>query len=92
MSAYRGTVIVLLGEGEKPAAAGDLRKDDSGAWGGSLIFPVEARTPQLLNLAEGRLTIRGREGSFVRPDTSDWVKSPTGQFRIRIQGSGDAPF
>lgn len=91
MSAYRGTVIVLLDD-EKPAAAGDLRKTESGAWGGSLIFPVEARTPRLLNLAKGRLSIRGREGSFVRPETSDWVNSPTGQFRIRIEGSGDAPF
>ncbi|MFD9069128.1 hypothetical protein [Streptomyces lasiicapitis] len=92
MSTYRGTVILLLDEVEMPAAAGDLRMDEAGAWGGSLIFPVEARTPRLLNLAEGRLSIRGREASFVRPDTSDWVNSPTGQFRIRIEGSGDAPF
>ncbi|QCX81291.1 hypothetical protein C9F11_38540 [Streptomyces sp. YIM 121038] len=92
MDAHRGTVILLLDDGERPAAAGDLCKTDSGSWGGSLIFPVEARTPQLLNLTEGRLTIHGREGSFVRPDTSDWVNSPTGQFRIRIEGSGDAPF
>lgn len=92
MSAYRGTVILLLDDNEKPAAAGDLHKDESGTWGGSLIFPVEARTPRLLNLTEGRLSIHGREGSFIRPDTSDWVNSPTGKFRIRIEGSGDAPF
>lgn len=91
MNAYRGTVIVLLND-EMPVGVGDLRKAESGAWGGSLIFPVEARTSRQLNLAEGRLSIRGREGSFVRPDTSDWVNSPTGQFRIRIVGSGDAPF
>ncbi|GGV45538.1 hypothetical protein GCM10010245_71260 [Streptomyces spectabilis] len=85
-------MILLLDGDERPAAAGDLRRDEAGSWGGSLAFPVEARTPHLLNLTEGRLSIRGQEGSFVRPDTSDWVNSPTGQFRIRIEGSGDAPF
>ncbi|WP_282790948.1 hypothetical protein [Streptomyces sp. CC224B] len=85
-------MILLLSDDDKPAAAGDLRKDETGTWGGSLIFPAEARTAQLLNLAEGRLSIHGREGAFIRPDASDWINSPTGQFRIRIEGDGDAPF
>ncbi|MFF9624299.1 hypothetical protein [Streptomyces griseosporeus] len=45
-----------------------------------------------MNLATGTLRISGRDGDFIRPDTSDWVRSPAGQFRIRIQGNGDAPF
>jgi hypothetical protein len=91
MSAYRGTVILQLAD-SKPAAAADLTKEEAGSWAGTLIFPTEARTPELLNLTEGQLWVHGREGAFVRPDTSDWVSSPTGQFRIRIEGNGDAPF
>lgn len=92
MTTYRGTAVLLLGEDDRPACSTDLTKDDRGSWSGTLIFPSAARTPQLLNLTEGRLSIHGREGAFVRPDTADWVHSPTGQFRMRILGNGDAPF
>jgi hypothetical protein len=91
MSTYRGTVVLESAD-SKPAGSAVLSKDDAGSWSGTVSFPSSARTPELLNLAEGRLSIHGREGAFVRPDQSDWVNSPTGHFRIRILGNGDAPF
>ncbi|MEU1199806.1 hypothetical protein ABZ446_26760 [Streptomyces sp. NPDC005813] len=92
MTPYRGTVILELPDGEQLAGASDLARDGSGSWSGSLIFPSKVHSPQLLNLTAGRLWIHGREGEFVRPDTSDWVNSPTGHVRIRILGNGEAPF
>lgn len=92
MNEHNGTSVLLLGGGRELTATANLRKDGNGSWSGTLAFPVEAKTPELLNLTEGTLRIDGRDGAFVRPDTSDWVNSPARQLRIRILGNGDAPF
>lgn len=92
MSTHRGAAVLLLEDGRELTAEANLAKDDAGSWSGMLVFPVAAKTPDLLNLRHGRLRVVGREGKFDRLDTSDWVDSPAGQFRIRIEGNGDAPF
>lgn len=92
MSTYRGTAALLFGDGRQVDAVVNLSKDASGTWGGDLVFPAEARTPELLNLAEGRVRIGNRDGAFVRPDLSDWTRFPAGWLRLRIEGNGDAPF
>lgn len=92
MSTYRGAAVLLLEHERELAADAYLRKGLSGSWSGTLAFPAEAKTPELLNLTEGRLCIGDCEGAFIRPNTSDWIGSPTDQFRIRIEGNGDAPF
>ncbi|MBI0377802.1 hypothetical protein JBE27_16340 [Streptomyces albiflaviniger] len=69
----------------------DLTQDDDG-WHGLLTLPLTERAPELLNLTEGTLRIAGRAGQFVRPDTSDWTRSPEGMLCFRIAGNGDAPF
>jgi hypothetical protein len=92
MQTYRGTALLLLDDDRQIAAGADLRKNDAGSWAGSLTFPAEAKTPELLNLTEGTLRIAGRDGKFNRLNTSDWIGSPAGRVRIRIEGNGDAPF
>jgi hypothetical protein len=92
MNTYKGTVLLLLDVDTQLATGADLSKDASGTWSGTLTFPAAARTPELMNLVTGTLRISERDGAFVRPDTSDWINSPIGQFRIRIEGNGDAPF
>lgn len=92
MSTHRGTAVLLLEDGRELAIEANLNKDNNGTWSGTLAFPAEAKTPGLLNLTEGTLQIAGRDGKFIRPDTADWIGSPAGQIRIRIEGNGDAPF
>lgn len=92
MTTHRGTAVLLLDNGRELAADANLSKGDTGTWSGTLVFPAGAKTPGLLNLADGTLRVGGRDGKFVRPDTSDWIGSPAGQIRIRIEGNGDAPF
>lgn len=92
MSTYKGTAVLLLDDGRQLAAEANLRTDGAGSWSGTLVFPESAKTPDLLNLTEGTIRIAGRDGKFLRPDTSDWVGSPAGQIRIRILGNDDAPF
>lgn len=92
MATHRGAVALLLEDGRELAAEANLSRDNAGTWAGSLSFPAEAKTPGLLNLSEGTLRIDGRDGAFIRPDISDWLDSPVGQVRIRIEGNGDAPF
>ena len=92
MTTHRGTAVLLLEDGRELTAEANLSKDSTGNWSGTLAFPAAAKTPGLLNLTEGALRINGREGKFVRPDTSDWANSPVGQVRIHILGNGDAPF
>jgi hypothetical protein len=91
MNTHHGPVV-LLADGLELTATAALAKNGSGTWGGSLTFPAAAKRPELLNLREGQLQIDHRLGAFVRPDASDWLDSPAGQLRIRIQGNGDAPF
>lgn len=92
MTTHRGTAVLILEDGRELAAEVNLSKDGAGSWSGTLTFPAGAKTPGLLNLTEGALRVDGQEGKFVRPDTSDWIGSPAGQIRIRIEGNGDAPF
>lgn len=93
MNTYKGTALLLLDGDRQVATGADLNKDASGTWRGTLTFPVEARTPELINLREGRLRINGRDGKFIRSEsTSRWAANPAGQLRIRIEGNGDAPF
>lgn len=92
MSTHRGTAVLLLDDGRELTAEANLSKDGAGTWSGTLAFPAGAKTPGLLNLTEGVLRVGGRDGKFIRPNTSDWLDSPAGQVRIRIDGNGDAPF
>ena len=92
MTTHTSTALLLLDDGRELETTASLAKDDSGSWSGSLTFPVAARTSELLNLAERRLRVGEQEGAFVRTDTADWLDSPAGLFRIRIDGNGDAPF
>lgn len=92
MTTHRGAAALLLEDGRELTADAYLRKDIRGSWSGTLTFPAEAKTPELLNLTEGTLRVGGREGKFVRLDTSDWIGPPAGQLRIRVDGNGDAPF
>lgn len=92
MTTHTSTALLLLDGGRELETTASLAKDGDGSWSGSLTFPVAVRTSELLNLTEGRLRVGDREGAFVRADTSDWLDSPAGLFRIRIDGNGDAPF
>lgn len=92
MTTYRGTAVLLIDDAHELAAEAHLTKDGDGSWSGTLAFPAAAKTPGLLNLTEGTLRIDSRDGKFVRPDIADWIASPAGQIRIRIDGNGDAPF
>lgn len=92
MNEHLGTVLLAFNDGRMLDAVATLSKDDSGTWGGTLSFPANARTAELLNLVDGAVQIDGRVGKFVRPDTSDWLDSPEGELQILIQGNGDAPF
>jgi hypothetical protein len=93
MTTHKGPAVLLLADGRQFTAAADLSKDDSGSWRGTLTFPTEARTPELINLREGWVRINERDGAFVRSESSSaWAANPVGTFRIRIEGNGDAPF
>lgn len=92
MSTHRGTAVLLLEDGRRLEAEANLSKDGAGNWSGTLVFPAAAKSLGLLNVTEGTLLVGDRDGKFVRPDISDWIGSPAGQVRIRIDGNGDAPF
>jgi hypothetical protein len=92
MTTYKGAALLLIDDGRQFTGEADLSKDAAGTWRGILTFAGEAHVPVLLNITEGRVRIDGRDGAFVRPDTSDWAASPRGPFRMRIEGNGDAPF
>jgi hypothetical protein len=92
MNTYMGSALLILDVDTQLATRAALSKDASGTWRGTLTFSAEGRTPELMNLVTGTLRISNRAGDFVRPNTSDWVGSPAGQFRIEIEGNGDAPF
>lgn len=92
MTTHRGTTVFLLADGRELTAEANLTKDGVGTWSGTLTFPAAAKTPGLLNLTDGTLRIAGRDGKFIRPNAADWIGSPAGQVRIRIDGNGDAPF
>ena len=90
MTTHRGTAVLLLDAGRELAAKAHLGKDGSGSWGGRLTVPPEVRTPELLNLQEGRLRINGQEGTFVK--THAEMEPLSMRFWMEIEGTGDAPF
>jgi hypothetical protein len=92
MNEHLGVVLLCYDDGRILNADADLIKDASGTWSGTLSFPVNAGTGELLKLVEGSIQIGNRVGRFVRPDVSDWFDSPDSEFQIRILGNGYAPF
>jgi hypothetical protein len=95
MSTYQGPAVVALDSGQQFEVSADLRSTTTGgrvSWGGTLSVPDVSKPVALMNMATGVLHVGEREGSFVRPDTSDWLSSPAGQFRMEILGNGDEPF
>lgn len=96
MDDYKGPAVIALDNGRELPVTANLRQSVAGPgrtdWSGTLSVPSNSQPIELTNLAGGRLRIDGREGSFVRPDISDWLGSPAGRFQITIEGSGDAPF
>lgn len=91
MDRYQGSALLFLDDGQQFATEVDLTRD-GGDWYGILTLPLADRTAALLNHTEGALQIAGREGRFVRPDTSDWTRSSGDLLRFRIAGHGNAPF
>ncbi|KAB1146844.1 hypothetical protein F7R91_14810 [Streptomyces luteolifulvus] len=90
MTMHRGTAVLLLEDGRELAAQVALSKDGSGSWTGRLTVPPEARTPEILNLQEGRLRINSREATFVK--TYAQMDAPSLRYWMEIEGTGDAPF
>lgn len=89
MNTHNGTAVLLLNGGLQVVATAHLRKDGA-AWRGTLTVPPHARTPALLNLQEGTLRINGADGTFVK--TNAQMSLPSEEFRMEIEGTGDAPF
>jgi hypothetical protein len=89
MNQYIGTAVLLLDGGRQIACTAHLRKDGA-AWHGTFAVPPHARTPALLNLQEGSLRIHGVDGTFVK--TNAHMSLPSEEFRMQIEGTGDAPF
>lgn len=94
MSTYSGAATLILDNGRELPVTANLKstagsRDD---WSGTLSVPMQSQPIEMTNLQQGTLRVDGLEGAFVRPDISDWLDSPTGQFRIHIEGNGDAPF
>ncbi|PAZ15695.1 hypothetical protein CLM62_12930 [Streptomyces sp. SA15] len=95
MSTHRGTAVLLLEDGREFDVAADLTKtilNGRTIWGGTLSVPDQSKPIELMNLQQGIVRIGGAEGAFNRTDISDWLDSPAGLFRIRVEGNGDAPF
>lgn len=95
MSAYRGEASLILDNGRELSVTADLTKTSAAGrtdWGGTLAVPDQSKPIEMVNLQQGTLRTERGEGRFVRPDISDWLDSPAGQFRISILGNGDVPF
>jgi hypothetical protein len=92
MSSFRGDASLILDNGRELPVTANLSKDQNDTWSGTLTVPDQSKPIEMVNLQHGTLRTEHGECPFVRPDISDWLDSPTGQFRIRIEGNGDAPF
>ncbi|MCX5522571.1 hypothetical protein OG342_06800 [Streptomyces bobili] len=95
MTTYRGEASLILDNGRELAVTANLTKTALAGrtdWSGTLSVPDQSKPIEMVNLQQGTLRTGHGEGMFVRPDISDWLDSPAGQFRIRIDGNGDAPF
>jgi hypothetical protein len=91
MTTYNGQALVIVGDGIEISATVSLRSYRDGlhmAWGGTVTPAPDSHQP-LLNLTEGRLRLpEGVEAAFLRPDTSDLVRSS----RMEIIGQDEPPF
>ena len=92
MNTYRGDASLILDGGRELPVAANLVKNAAGSWHGMLAVPDQSKPIEMVNLSQGVLRTEHGECPFVRPDISDWLDSPVGQFRIRIEGNGDSPF
>lgn len=92
MNTYRGDATLILDGGRELPVAANLVKNAVGDWHGTLAVLDQSKPIEMVNLQQGTLRVAAGEGAFVRRDISDWLDSPAGQFRIRIDGNGDAPF
>lgn len=96
MTTYKGPVTVVTEEGREIPVTANLQKGHTGggrtSWGGTLSLPANQQPIELTNLQQGTLRVGEDDARFIRPDISDWLGSPTGQFQIEILGNGEAPF
>lgn len=92
MNTYRGDASLITDGGRELPVAANLVKNAAGSWHGMLTVPDQSKPIEMVNLQQGTLRVADGKGEFVRRDISDWLDSPAGQFRIRIEGNGDAPF
>jgi hypothetical protein len=92
MNTYRGDASLILDGGRELPVTANLVKNAAGTWHGMLAVTDQSKPIEMVNLQQATLRIADGEGEFVRPDVSDWLDSPAGQFRIRIEGNGNAPF
>jgi hypothetical protein len=91
MNTYNGHAVIVTEDHAEVAVTAALRRYLNGLrtdWSGTLTPGTEGLR-KFANLTEGRVRLpNGREASFLRPDTSDWVTTK----RLTIIGQGDAPF
>ncbi|MGW2048521.1 hypothetical protein ACWCPF_25565 [Streptomyces sp. NPDC001858] len=94
MSTYTGPAALILDNGRELPVTASLTQVAVGrrtSWSGTLTVPDQSKPIEMVNLQQGTLRTDRGQGDFIRPDISDWLDSPAGQFRIRIEGNGDAP-
>jgi hypothetical protein len=95
MNEYRGEASLILDNGREFTVTADLTKTLSAGradWSGTLSVPDSSKPIEIVNLDQGTVRTPHGEGKFVRPDISDWLGSPAGQFRVSILGNGEVPF
>lgn len=95
MNTYKGEASLVLDNGRELTVTANLvkpRATDRTDWAGTLSVPAQSQPIELTNLQQGTLRTEHGESKFIRPDISDWLDSPAGQFQIHVQGNGDAPF
>lgn len=92
MSAYRGPAILITDHGAEIRAGADLTATAT-TWGGHLTLDIE-NWDLVKNLWTGRIRHpNGVEGTFNRPNREAAPPNfDLPMFRIRIEGSGEAPF
>jgi hypothetical protein len=91
MSAYNGPALVIADHDAGEPVTASLSSYRDGlrvSWGGTLT-PAREGLSRLVSLTAGRLQLPdGAEGEFLRPDTSDWVRTN----RMKIIGQANPPF
>jgi hypothetical protein len=90
MSRYNGQALIIGNDADVPVTASLASYPDGLriGWGGTLT-PAPGVLSRLLNLTEGRLRLPGgTEAGFLRPDTSDWVRTR----QLKITGQDTPPF